>query len=160
MSSYQVLQENWKKTSQISDMQPVKSSIHMWSGTRSSNKQLIGLASDKNCQATICEYDDFKSQSCMCFDKKCQENTNMQPVKPEMNMWLPKPAIKRLCNDKNSQSTRCYKKRNYDKNCQSYDVKIWIWRNYVIFICGQQWKQLICIQYQNWSIPELNLNSL
>ena len=61
-------------------------------------------------------------------DKNCQgnQNINMWPVKPEMDMWLPKPAITRLCSDKNCQSTRCFKKRCpvrpmyvYDKNCQS-----------------------------------------
>ena len=62
-------------------------------------------------------------KSKMCSDKNCQENINMWPVIPEMNMQLPKPAVqyqyRRLCNDKNCQSTRCYKKRNYNKNCQS-----------------------------------------
>ena len=32
------------------------------------------------------------------------------------NMQLPKPAIRRLCSDKNCQLTRCYTK--YDKNYQ------------------------------------------
>ena len=118
------------KNCQTTNMQPVKPPIHMWSVTKSRNKKLVGSASDKNCEATICykkqkksEYDDFQSQSLMCSDKNCQENINMQPVMPEMDMWLPKPAVlyqyRRLCNDKNCQSTRCYKKRNYDKNCQS-----------------------------------------
>ena len=80
-----------------------------------------------------CEYDDFESQSAvkMCSNKNCQENINMQPVMPEiMNVQLPKPAVlykyRRLCSDKNCQSTRCYKKKSamrpmhtYDKHCQS-----------------------------------------
>ena len=40
-----------------------------------------------------------------------------------MNMWLPKPAIpyryKRLCSDKNCQSTRCYKKKDKVKSVYS-----------------------------------------
>ena len=44
----------------------------------------------------------------------------MWSVKPEMNMQSPKPAITKSCNDKNWQSTRCNKKKNCDKNCQSY----------------------------------------
>ena len=95
------------KNCQTSVKWPVKPPIHMQSVTRS--------ASDKNYQATIsyqkqkkCEYDDSKSQSTVNYDKNCQENEiiNMQPVKPEMNVWLFKPAIRRLCNDKNCQSTR------------------------------------------------------
>ena len=82
------------------------------------------LSKDKNFQATICEYNDSKGQSTVkvCSDKNCQEI--MQPVMPEMNAQLPKPAIKRLCSDKECQSTRCcsYKKRNYDKNCQSANM--------------------------------------
>ena len=71
-------------------MWPVKPPIHMWSVTTSRNKKLVGSASDKNCQATICykkqrksEYDDFKSQSSMCSGKHCQENQNMQSI----HMW-------------------------------------------------------------------------
>ena len=50
----------------------------------------------------------------MCSDKKCQDNikpkkprSHMQSVTKETDMQLPKPA--RLCSDKHSQSTRCYK---------------------------------------------------
>ena len=111
-------------------MQPVKPPIYMQSVTRSSNKKLVGSESDKNCQATICykkqrksEYDEFQSQSSMCSDRNCQEYINVQPVMPEMNVWLPKPVVlyqyRRQCNDKSCQSTRCYKKRNYGKNCPS-----------------------------------------
>ena len=63
---------------------------------KSNNKKSSGLASDKNCQDTIsnCEYNDSKSQSTMkvCSDKKCQENINMQPVKPQMDVQLTQPA--------------------------------------------------------------------
>ena len=78
---------------------------------------------DKNCQDTMCEYDDSKSQSTMkkCSDKNCQENENieMRPKKTKSHMQsmtnaddmqLPKPAIRRLCNDKTWKSTKCYKK--------------------------------------------------
>ena len=70
--------------------------------------------------------DEVKS---MCSDMNCQEtqNINMQPVKPPMDMWLPKPAVpyqyKRLCSDKNCQPARCFKKKCPvravcdDKNC-------------------------------------------
>ena len=86
-------------------------------------KELKYIYEDKNCQDTMCEYYDSKSQSAMkkCSDKNCQENENieMRPKKPRSHMksvtkktdvWLPKPAIRRLCNDKNCQSIRCYKK--------------------------------------------------
>ena len=60
---------------------------------------------NKNCQATVCnkkqkkcEYDDSKSHSSKCFDKECQEYINTNDV------WLLKPAIRRLCSDKNCQS--------------------------------------------------------
>ena len=78
----------------------------------------------KNCQDTMCEYDDSKRQSTMkkCSDKNCQENENieMRAKKPKSDMQsmtntddmqLPKPAIRRLHKDKYCQSTRCYKKR-------------------------------------------------
>ena len=86
---------------------------------KSSNKKLVGSSKDKNCQATIIykkhkkyEYDDFQ----MCSDKDCQENINMWSVTNKDDMQLFKPAIRRLCCDKNCQSTRCYKKSIYDKN--------------------------------------------
>ena len=52
-------------------------------------------------------------------DKNCQEI--IRPKKPrnvmwsvikEVHMWLAKPEIRRLCNDKNCQSTRRYKNRS------------------------------------------------
>ena len=56
--------------------------------------KLIGLAKDKNCQATMshekqkeCEYKDSKSQSTVKYvfsDKKCQEN--IRPRKPRSDM--------------------------------------------------------------------------
>ena len=97
-----------KKCQEISNVQmrPKKPRSHMWSVTnkidmwlkkpaiKSSNKKLIGLASDKNCQASICY---IKKKKLMCSDKNCQENENinMQPVMPEMDMQLLKPAIRR-----------------------------------------------------------------
>ena len=48
----------------------------------------------------------------------------MQPVKPEiMNVQLPKPAIRRLCNDKNYQFARCYKKYEDTKYRLGHSVK-------------------------------------
>ena len=42
-------------------------------------------------------------------DKNCQveKSVNMCPTKPAKDMQLPKPAIRRMCSDKNCQSTRC-----------------------------------------------------
>ena len=75
------------------------------------DKKSIGRASDKNCQATICEYDDFQ----MCSDKDCQEN---------INMWLPKPAIRRLCSEKNCHSTRCIVNMTRTVNlCKNLNLK-------------------------------------
>ena len=42
--------------------------------------------------------------------KNCQ--VHMQPVKPTMDMWSVEPASYKLCNDKNPQATRCYKKKS------------------------------------------------
>ena len=75
----------------------------------------VPQADDKYCQST-------KYYENMCSDKKCPENINIQLVNSQVDVQLPKPAVQyvysRLCKDKNSQSTRCYKKRNYDKYCQ------------------------------------------
>ena len=108
------------KQCQASNMQPVKPHIDMQSrepAVQSSfKKKHVPLSKDNNCKSTKI------SKKSMCSDKNCQENINLWPVKPEMNMQLSKPAVlyqyRRLCNDKNCQSTRCYRKRNYDKNCQ------------------------------------------
>ena len=63
----------------------------------------------------------------MCGDdKNCQSKpiSNMQSVTKSSIMWLPKAAMKQYSpDDKNCQSTRCYKKKNEvksvcsDKNC-------------------------------------------
>ena len=88
-----------------------------------STRQKVLQSSNKQ---HVYEEDSVKS---VCFDKNCQENQNinMWPVKPAMNMQLPKPAIPyrytRLCSDKNCQSKRCYKKTDQvrsvcsDNNC-------------------------------------------
>ena len=129
------------KNCQTNVMQPVKPPMDVW--LKKSAMKLIGLARDKNCQAKIsytnqkkCKTIDSKSQISRNYGKNCQETINMCSVTQKTNMQLPKPAIRRLCKDKNCQSTRCYTK--YDKNCQSANG---IWRNYiniVIFICKQQ----------------------
>ena len=120
----------YKKTS---DVWPVKPEMNVQLPKPAVLYQYRRLSKDKKCQSTVCEYDDFESQSKvkMCSDKICQENINMQPVMPDiMNVQLPKPAVlckcRRLCSDKNCQSTRCCKKKSpmrpvhtYDRNCQS-----------------------------------------
>ena len=110
--------KNCKENKNI-DMWPVKPQMKVQS--KKSAMKLIGLASDKNCQATISDKKQKK------IDKNCQ-TSDMRSVTNTNNMWLPKPAIRRLCSDKNWQSIRCYsfKKKSpmrpihkYDKNCQS-----------------------------------------
>ena len=70
----------------------------------------------------------------MYSDKNCQAESIRRPRKPKSVMqsvtkeentdvWLPQPAIKSICSDKNCQSTRCYKHMGprrpiCDKNCQ------------------------------------------
>ena len=109
-------------------MWPAKPAIDMQSNRpavpiqdKMSMQQIVPQEDDKNCQVNM------KS---MCSDKNSQENQNinMWPVKPEMDMQSPRPAIPykhtRLCSDKNCQSTTCYKKKDQvkslcsNKNCQ------------------------------------------
>ena len=61
-------------------------------------------------------------------DKNCQSKpiSDMSSVTKSSIMWLPKPAMGQSNpDDKNCQSTRCYKKKNQvksvcdEKNCQS-----------------------------------------
>ena len=114
-------------------MQPVKPQMDVQ--LKKPAKKSIGLSKDKNCQVTICENTDSNSQVSRNLDKSCQENENidMQSVANTDHMQLPKPAVlhkyRRLCSDKNCQSTRCYQKRSpmrpiqkYDKNCQSANM--------------------------------------
>ena len=92
---------------------------------------------------TIPKKEDKNCQPKMFSDKDCQEkqNANTWPVQPEVekssNQWLSKPAVpykyKSLCNDKNCQSTRCYKKKSsvrpvhgYNKNCQEVQ-SVYMW---------------------------------
>ena len=90
------------------------------------------------CQSTRCYKKKYPVTS-VCDDKTCQSNvcsikscqTHMQSVTKPSYMWLAKPAIiqsiykKSLCNDKNCQSTKGYKKMGpirpvcHDKNCQA-----------------------------------------
>ena len=119
--------------------QPVKSAMDMQSNGsavpiqyKMSKQQITAQEDDKNCQVTRCnkKKNQLKQVKSMCFDRNCQ--VNMRPVKPEIDMQLPKPAIpykyKRLCSDKNCQSTRCFKKKCPvrpvcdDKNCQSANI--------------------------------------
>ena len=61
---------------ETSVMRPKKPRSRMWSVTKKTDMQLPNQAvlyqyrrssKDKNCQATICEYDDFKSQASKMF---------------------------------------------------------------------------------------------
>ena len=110
--------ENKNCQAEKCDMWPVKFQMDMQSEEpakqSSFKKKHVPLYKDKNCKVTKshkkqkeCEYNDSNSQSFKCSDKNCQEkeNNNMQSVTNNTNMWLPKPAIRRLCKDKNCQST-------------------------------------------------------
>ena len=138
-----------EKSEKSVNMWPKKFQMDVWSEKpakqSSFKKKHISLYNDKNCKDTIscktqkkCEYDDSKRQSTvkyMCYDKNYQEikrpkkpKSVMWSVTKEMDMWLAKPASRRLCSDKSCQSTRCssLKKKSpvrpmnkYDKNCQS-----------------------------------------
>ena len=92
---------------------------------------------NKSCQAesNMCSKKS-KSQVQRSYDKNCQaeKHVHMQPKKPNKVMrsvtkdentdvQLTKPAIRRLCRDKNCQSTRCHgnkspRRLKCDKNCQ------------------------------------------
>ena len=104
-----------KNCQTTSVIRPKKPLSDMWSVTKKTDVQLLKpavlhqyrqLSKHKNCQATVCEYNDSKSQSIeyyeskICSDKKCQEHINMQPVMPEMDMQLLEPAIRRMCSEK------------------------------------------------------------
>ena len=73
-------------------MQPVKPTMDMWSNRPAVPIQhIVPQEDDKNCQST-------KYNEAVCTDKKCQatkyykkvnkncQTTNMQPVKPAMDM--------------------------------------------------------------------------
>ena len=73
---------------------------------------------NKSCQAesNMCSKKlEIKSRNKkpMGSNKNCQADKNkvMRSVTKEenTNVWLPKPAIKSICRDKNCQSTRCYR---------------------------------------------------
>ena len=79
---------------------------------------------NKSCQAenNMCSKKP-KSQVQRSYDKNCQADKSnvMRSVTNTEDMHLTKPAIRRLCRDKNCQSTRCYRsprRPKYDKNCQ------------------------------------------
>ena len=83
---------------------------------------------NKSCQAesNMCSKKS-KSQAQRSYDKNCQADRNnvkrSVTKKENTDVRLTKPAIRRLCRDKNCQSTRCYqnispKRLKYDKNCQ------------------------------------------
>ena len=81
------------------------------------NKKQVPLSKDNSCKSTRIY------RKTVCSDKNSQENENnvMWSVTKKTDVQLPKPVIRRLCKDKNYQSTRCYKspmRPMYDKNCQ------------------------------------------
>ena len=92
-------------------MQAVKPQMDVWlqkpAKLQSSykRKELKHMYEGKRCQDTVSEYNDSKGQSTvkMFSDKNCQENenSNLRSVNKKMDMWLPKPAIRRLCSNKN-----------------------------------------------------------
>ena len=114
----------------------IKRMSFMWSVTSSSNIESIEpeMLQSSNKQHVHGE-SPVKS---VYSDKNYQETQtiNMWPVKPKMNMWsmprpaklqskykkrwLPKPVVPyqytRLCNDKNCQSTWCFKKKDQVKS--------------------------------------------
>ena len=102
-------------------------------------------AMDKNCHVTMCNKKQvplYKDNSCkstriyrrsVCSDKNCQENENidMQPVKPQMNVQLKKPAMKSsnkklIESNKNCEATISCKKQ---KECEYDDSKSHMSRN-------------------------------
>ena len=126
------------------DMWPVKPAKDMHSNgpavpiqnQMSQKSKIVAQEDDKNCQSTkyygsVCA--DKKCQATKCYkkvDRNCQ-TSDVWPEIPEMDIQIPKPAIRRLCNDKNCQCTRCYnyKKKSplrpmygYDKSCQSANM--------------------------------------
>ena len=60
------------------------------------------------------------SRNSQCTDEAKEAHKSYVVSDQENDMQLPQPAITRLCSNKNCQCTRCYKKKNYEKNCQSY----------------------------------------
>ena len=107
-------------------MQPVKPKMDIQSIPRRAKLQSkcnkrdqvklneVSMNDNNNCQSP-------KFIKYVCSDKTCQVDqcVNMWPMKLEMDMWLPKPAIPykytRLCNDKNCQAIRCYRNSGYTK---------------------------------------------
>ena len=86
------------------------------------------MCDGKNCQSTKFIKPGYGDQNCqytVFSDKNCQDNKSviMQPVKPQIDMQSKEPAMQSsfkkkhvpFCNDKNCQSTRCYKKKNQVK---------------------------------------------
>ena len=126
---------------------------------------------DKNCQVTICENTDSKSQISRNSDKNCQENirprkprSHMQSVTNNTDVQLPKPTVpyeySRLCKDKNCQSTRCYK-------CQvipmyNYDKKLSVTRNNLNLkeLCYYQFHMQTAIKTNVMQSGELIANGL
>ena len=118
----QVKNSQADKSAQMWTVKPAMNSVHMQSNRpavpiqeKMSMQKIVPQGDDKNCQSTKC----YKK-----VDKNCQ-TTNMQPVKPAMDIQsVTNTSYKRLCSDKNCQSTRCYKKKDQvksvcsDKNCQ------------------------------------------
>ena len=81
---------------------------------------------NKSCQAESNMHSKkSKSQAQRSYDKNCQADRNnvkrSVTKKENTDVRLTKPAIRRICRDKNCQSTRCYqnispKRLKYDKS--------------------------------------------
>ena len=135
--------------------------------------QYTRLCNDKNCQSTRCykNKNPMKQVKSVYNDKNCQaihcvyiqtamKSNDMQSVTKSSIMLLPKPAMEQSDpEDKNCQATRCFSFKSKcpvrlvcdDKNCQSakhmcYDKECHVKSESEgpHFICGQQWKQVIC----------------
>ena len=144
------------------NMWPTKPKKDMWSNGSAAmliqHKILKKQEDDKNCQSIKndkTKYDALDSQSTVlkCSDKKCQENENidMWPVKPQMDVLSEKPAMK-LSNkksiglNKNSNATVSSRKQ---KKCEYDDLKVSlpsVLTRTVKKIRGQRSPEVICSQ--------------
>ena len=105
-----------------SDMWPVKPAMEMQSNRpaipiKDKKSKIVPQEDNKTCQSTKCiesKYDNFRSQSTVSSDKNCQENINMWPIKPAMNMQSNRPAVP-ICN---KMSKKQIVQKVDDKNCQ------------------------------------------
>ena len=119
----------------MQSVKPVMKTNHMQSVLRPAKSQskhkkknqvnFNQVNDDKDCQSTRC----YKKPEYTKCDKNCEDNKSviMWPVKSVMDMQSKEPAMQSSfkkkhvpsCNDKNYQSTRCYRKKNPLKQVKS-----------------------------------------